>query len=244
MGAVKGVLLSFCSEVQLIDIAHQISRFDIREAAFVFYSAAQFFPKGTVHLVVVDPGVGGERRPIAVRTTKGIYVGPDNGVFSWVYAVEKSVETFHLDQQKFFLKKRSSTFHGRDLFAPVVGHLLQDIPLEKIGTSFQDPVYFSIPRGRRDGRTCRGEIIHIDHFGNAITNVTPKDLGVLGLFRRIIIHVGKLKINKISETFSSVKKGEPVAFIGGSGLLEIALRESSAADRFQLVVGQEVLLKL
>lgn len=240
VGAVKGVLLSFCSEARLLDITHQISAFNIEEAAFVFHSGAQFFPKGTIHLVVVDPGVGGERRPIAVRTTRGIYVGPDNGVFSGVYASGRNVEVFHFNKRRFFLKKVSSTFHGRDLFAPVVGHLLQGVPLEKMGTPIQNYVRFPVSKVKRRGRGLEGGIIHIDHFGNAITNITEEDLQRLGSPRRISVHVGELKLHGVSKTFSSVKKGEPVVLIGGSGLLEIAIREGNAAQEIGVRLGDPV----
>jgi S-adenosylmethionine hydrolase len=240
VGAVKGVLLSFCPEAQLVDITHQISAFSIEEAAFVFQSGAPFFPKGTIHLVVVDPGVGGERRPIAVRTTRGIYVGPDNGVFSGVYASERNTDVFHLNHRQFFLKKVSATFHGRDLFAPVVGHLLQGVPLEKMGTLIRDYVRFPISRIKRRGRGLEGRIIHIDHFGNAITNITEENLRQLGSSRRISIRVRKLKIHGVSKTFGSVKKGEPVALIGGSGLLEIAIREGNAAQEIGARLGNPV----
>lgn len=240
VGAVKGVLLRFAPDAQLVDVTHQIPPHDIEEGAYVFYSAARFFPEGTYHLVVVDPGVGGDRRPIGVRSRRGVYVGPDNGLLSWVYAWESPIEVYHLTQERFFLEPVCSTFHGRDIFAPVVGHLLQGLPIRRLGPRIQDYVLFEIPKVERFRGGRVGEIVHVDRFGNCVTNLTEEDVDSLGPRRRIVFRVGKTEIRGIKKTFASVAKGEPVVVIGGAGTIEIALREGSAAERFSLQVGDPI----
>ncbi len=171
VGTMKGVILGIAPDAQLVDISHEIAPQNVRQAAYVLYTAYPFFPSHTVHLVVVDPGVGGARRLIALRTSSGYFVGPDNGVFSYVMAREPVEALVELADPRYRLPWVSHTFHGRDVFAPAAAHLAAGVPITALGTSVRDPVIFPPPclEVAPDGVT--GAVLHADHFGNVITSI-------------------------------------------------------------------------
>jgi len=171
VGTMKGVILGIVPHVQLVDISHEIAPQDVRQAAYVLYTAYSFFPPHTVHLVVVDPGVGSARRPIALRTPVGTFVGPDNGVFSYVMAREPVDVLVELADPRYRLPQVSHTFHGRDVFAPAAAHLAAGVPITALGPPVSDPVTFPLPRLEIDTDGVAGEVLHADRFGNVITSI-------------------------------------------------------------------------
>ena len=171
VGTMKGVILDIAPQAQLADITHEIAPQDVGQTAYVLYTAYRFFPSRSVHLVVVDPGVGSARRPIAVRLSHGTFVGPDNGVFSYVMA-EESVETIvELADTRYRLPWVSQTFHGRDIFAPAAAHLAAGVPIQELGPAVSDPVTLPIPHLEIGPQGVSGEVLHTDHFGNVITSI-------------------------------------------------------------------------
>jgi S-adenosylmethionine hydrolase len=171
VGTMKGVILSIAGDARLVDISHEIAPQNVRQAAYVLYTAYPFFPPHTVHLVVVDPGVGSARRPIALCTPAGCFVGPDNGVFSYVIAREPVEAMVELADPRYRLPQVSHTFHGRDIFAPAAAHLAAGVPITALGPPVPDPITFPPPRLEVAAGSIAGEILHADHFGNVITSI-------------------------------------------------------------------------
>jgi hypothetical protein len=171
VGTMKAVILGIHPRTNVVDITHEIPPGDIRAGAFALLASCRYFPKGTVHAAVVDPGVGSQRRAIAVRTTNGFFVGPDNGVLSWALAREKIKTVRFLENRRYFLEPVSRTFHGRDIFALVAAHLSRGLSATRLGPELKDFVRLPWPPTTRQRGAVQGEIVHIDHFGNAITNI-------------------------------------------------------------------------
>ena len=231
VGIMKGVILGITPDAQLVDISHDIHSYDITEAAFVVETAHRYFPEGAVHVVVVDPGVGSARRPIAVFSHGQFFVAPDNGVLSTVL----ENEAYHIQNGGLFLKSVSQTFHGRDVFAPVAAHLAKGTPIETVGPRISDFIKKPLPIPRRQGRKIVGTVLRVDKFGNVITNVRRSDLS-----SNFIIRVGGLPITRLYGNFSEAKPGEFFAVEGSTGHIEIALNQASAADRLNLASGSEI----
>jgi S-adenosylmethionine hydrolase len=234
----KGVILGICPEAVLIDVSHEIRPQAIRQAAYVLSTATPYFPQGTVHLVVVDPGVGTGRRPIAVRTERAIYVSPDNGVLSQVLAQDPPRRAVHITEQRYHLPQASTTFHGRDIFAPVAAHLACGLELREMGPSIPFAELVTLPILQptpQPGDSWRGEVLHIDHFGNVVANLRPSVDSA-----RWSVDVGEASIQELSQTYADVESGELVAYVGSSGYLEIAVRDGSAAARLGVDVGDAV----
>lgn len=248
VGAMKGVILSIAPAVRIVDITHQVPPQDVREAAYVLQSVIAYYPAGTIHVVVVDPGVGGERRPVAVRSPGAIFVGPDNGVFSSLLpgvgfptrtvgggrSPEPPV-VVHLDRPAYWLPQVSHTFHGRDIFSPVAAHLAVGVPFEDVGTPIYDPVMIAGPKLARlaDG-SIRGEIVHVDHFGNLISNVPGAWLSN----RRWTIALAGRWLQGVSTTYAAGAVEELVAVVGSNDTLEVAVRNGSAAQRLGVKAGE------
>ena len=232
VGAMKGAVLSVNREATLVDITHEIPAHDVQAGAWTLLAAYAAFPPATVHVAVVDPGVGSERRPLVVSAGGHLFVGPDNGLFSYVIEREGGA-AFHLTRSEFFRPQVSSTFHGRDVFAPVAGALAQGIAPEKLGEPIADYVRLAPLRPRRaaDG-TLEASVIHVDRFGNCITNITPPDVaeGALRTGRAHLI-VGGREVRRFQRFFAEGEGApEPLFTIWGSaGFLEIAAFQSSAA---------------
>jgi S-adenosylmethionine hydrolase len=232
VGTMKGVILSIAPDVALVDITHDIAPQTIRQAAYVLHDAAPYFPRGTIHLAVVDPGVGSARRALAVRTSQGFLVGPDNGLFTLFLADEPDAECRAITNAKYMLPRISSTFHGRDVFAPIAAHLANGADLADFGPRITDPVTFPIPRPEQqaDG-SWRGCVLYADHFGNLITSVTGDLLQQLlsGGRHSVEIVIGQQRISGIRHSFAEGAPGELVALVGSSGHLEIAVTNGNAA---------------
>ena len=262
VGTMKGVILGIVPDARLVDISHEIAPQDVRQAAYVLYTAYPFFPPHTVHLIVVDPGVGSARRPIAVRTAAGDFVAPDNGVLSYVMARESVEAMVELNDPRFRRSQVSHTFHGRDIFSPAAAHLAAGVPVDALGPPVPDPIVFPPPRVDVTPDGIAGEVLHADHFGNLITSIGqlvwdgdelildpafPTATGGRRLrFRASVarVTVAGHDLVGVYRTYAQVPRGETLALVGSEGHLEIAVREGSAAQRLDLHPGDAVFLRL
>jgi S-adenosylmethionine hydrolase len=239
VGAMKAVLLSISENVRLVDISHQIPPQDIMAGAWVVRNSAMLFPPHTVHLVVVDPGVGTKRKPIAIRIEDQLFVGPDNGIFSLI-TDQYDYEGVELSNPKFWRSDPSSTFHGRDIFAPVAAHLANGVKMSELGDPIEklETYRWAVPISDRDG--VQGWIVHIDHFGNLISNIPESMIREAGEDANVKIYVGNTIFDTIVNTFGDVPDGEPAAYIGSSGVLEIAINKGDAKEMLGVEKGAQV----
>jgi S-adenosylmethionine hydrolase len=242
VGVMKGVILSINPEVDLVDLSHGVAAHDILECAFLIAQSYRYFPPDTIHLVVVDPGVGSNRRPILATTAHYKFVAPDNGVLSLLYGREECFEVRHLTNDRYFLKPVSHTFHGRDIFSPVAGWLSKGVEVERFGERIADYVRLATPAALRSPEgTVIGTVLRVDSFGNVITNLTPQDIPELFLeklsFTLIINHH---TITRLLTSYSAGKPSELFAILGSSGYLEVSTRQGSAAAVLQASRGDEV----
>ncbi|PYV13663.1 MAG: hypothetical protein DMG21_20570 [Acidobacteria bacterium] len=243
VGVIKAVILNINPEAILVDLNHNVSSYDVFEAAFTLVQCYRFFPSDTIHLVVVDPGVGTARRPILARSMEHTFVAPDNGVLSLIYEREENVEVRHVTADHYFLNPVSNTFHARDIFAPVVGWLSKGVELDKFGDPITDFTRFIPPQPKRvSDSLVKGVTLKVDKFGNIITNLTPED--VPQLFQdnpppfKIIIN--QREITKLNLAYSMGKPSEIFAIVGSSGYLEICTNRGSAAEALKVGRGAEV----
>jgi len=247
VGTMKGVILEIVPEAQIVDICHQVQAYDILDAALTISQAYAHFPTGTVHIVVVDPGVGTDRRPIIASSDRHHFVAPDNGILSLVYAKEERMHVRHITSDHYFLQPLSNTFHGRDIFAPVAAYLAKQVDPLKFGEEVEDYKRFAAPRPKpADGETLRGVILKADRFGNLITNVTPEDLPILfgADSPAFSIKVGKKEVTRIAMNYAEGEPNEVFGILGSMGYLEIAANRGSAAQLTGAGKGNEVLIKL
>ena len=228
VASMKGVILGINSGCTLIDISHEVSRHDIREGALILANAYSTFPKGTIHLAVVDPGVGSARKVILLVTKNYFFVGPDNGLLSLAAEKDGVKKAIVLSNRNFFRPSVSSTFHGRDIFAPVAGYLSTGIEPESLGRVVRSWVKFGFGKAQIVKGDLMGEIAHIDAFGNIITNVSQQDLNHFAKKRAIVISIGPRVIRGLKKGYWEAKKGELLALIGSGDFLEISVREGNA----------------
>jgi len=238
----KGVLISLAPEAHLVDISHTISPQNIPEAARILSRSPFYFPEGTIHIFVVDPGVGTARRPIAARIGSQRFVGPDNGALTLALRRAEAegwpVEVFKLDQPRYWRPKISNTFHGRDIFSPVAAHLALGVPLEAVGSPITDPVILPLPTVERTAHGVRGEIaVVVKHFGNLITNIRADDMADLG---DVSVRVRGIEIRGLVRTFGDRPPGEWVALIGSEDELVLAVVNGHAGDQLGAKVGDTV----
>jgi hypothetical protein len=235
VGAMKGVILGICPRAQIVDICHQVTPYAIAEGAYVIAQAYQCFPKKTVHVVVVDPGVGTARRPILVEAAGQFFIGPDNGVLSMVYSPEKHKVRL-IETQTCFRQPVSATFHGRDIFAPVAAHLAAGVAPARMGKLIKDYLQPDFLNPQRTGeRTWTGRILKIDRFGNIVTN-----FHVRGLPAVHSVTIGRHKISTLVRNYAEGRPGEPILIVGSAGYLEISVNQASAAKQLG-IVGQAIL---
>jgi S-adenosylmethionine hydrolase len=246
-GAMKGVILTICPKARIIDLSHNIQKHNIHEGALYLLSVAKYFPKNTIHLVVVDPGVGTSRKPLIIQSRNYFFIGPDNGVLSLAALDDKVQKIIKISNDAYFLKPVSNTFHGRDIFAPVAAHLAVNRNIEKFGSEIGDWVQLEIPKVRVDGNKIYGEIIHVDRFGNVITNISQEILQRIQnsekKFIRIQINQFDSKI-KLCTSYDQVGFGELLGIFGSSNLLEIARNQDSAAAALNVQVNDKILVEL
>ncbi len=241
VGIMKGVILEICPTASLVDLSHEVPPQHILSGALLLRSAVPYFPSGTIHVVVIDPGVGSSRRALVVETRQAYFVGPDNGVLSLAVPESDVVRVIHLTNEQYFLPQRSQTFHGRDVFAPVAAHLARGVAIEQLGVEVPTMERLSLPPVRQQMHGLAGCIIHIDHFGNAITNIAEADLRP---FPRaaLLASIGTVRICGVVASYASVAIGAPALIVNSWGLVEIAVRNGSAAQCFGLQLGQPIFL--
>jgi len=232
IGAVKGAILSVNSRCQIVDIAHGLSAHDVESAAFILGQTCRFFPHGTIHVAVVDPGVGGTRRPVVVTTSDYLFVGPDNGVFHLVLDQDDGVRAYELVEDRYFLSPVSGTFHGRDIFAPVAGHLSRGVLPHEMGPQLDsgDLTRLSIARPVAGEEFIAGEVVYVDSFGNLVTNVSRQMLTEFAQDSEVVVEIEGEQITGVRCTYSETGKRQLVALWGSGGFLEIALREGNLAS--------------
>ncbi|MEE9496701.1 MAG: SAM-dependent chlorinase/fluorinase [Desulfobacterales bacterium] len=250
VGVMKGVILSICPSVSIVDITHQIDPQDIAQTAYLIPASYHFFPEGTVHLIVVDPGVGGQRDILALDHAGHVFIAPDNGVLTLLMNREKSDTIVHIHNADYFLKPVSATFHGRDIFAPIGAHIVNGTGLEDLGTKIdiEDIVHLGDLNCRlSESGELVGKIISIDRFGNLITNVDSNSLTTLrqnDAENRLQIRISTHVISDLSDTYASAAPGSPLALIGSRNYLEIAVNCGSAEQHFKAQKGDAVRVKI
>lgn len=243
VGTMKGVILNICPEAEIVDISHAVQAFDVLDGALTISQAYSYFPSGTVHMVVVDPGVGSARRPILASCDKYHFVAPDNGVLSLVYAREERVHVREITSPHYFMQPVSNTFHARDIFAPAAAYLAKRVDSHKFGDEIEDFVRFSAPKPKAaEENRLRGVVLKVDRFGNLITNISPQDAPLLfqaqpGAFK---ILVGSREITEIHQAYSDGTPGEVFGILGSMGFLEIAANRGAAAQITGVGKGSDV----
>ena len=241
VGQMKGVILSILPHAKLVDITHEVEPFNIQMGAFLLASATPRFPTGTVHLAVVDPGVGGERRPIVVETSRSIYVGPDNGLLIPAAKRDGIRKVYHLTNKSLMLERVSSTFHGRDIFAPAAAHLASGRPPKEAGREVADYVHLSFGEAQFSNHEATCTVIHIDRFGNVVTNFSEENASKLVASARLAIRLRRKTFRvKIVRAYASIPKNELGLIVGSHGFLEIAGREISASKKLGAGIGDKV----
>jgi S-adenosylmethionine hydrolase len=244
VASMKGTILGINPRSTLIDISHQISPQDIQEGAFLLASTFSSFPKGTIHLSVVDPGVGGPRRPILIVTSHYYFIGPDNGLFTLVLQREKVKQVVVLTNRKYFLSRVSSTFHGRDVFAPVAAHLSLGITPKSFGDEIDSWESLRITKPDQKGRELRGEVLHIDAFGNLISNIDEKTFFDFTRSHDFLIKMGGQSIHGLKKGYWEGEQGEVMALIGSGGFLEVSIRERSAQELLHMKRGDKIKVRI
>lgn len=243
VSAMKAVILRIAPEVRLIDISHEIPDQDIMAGSWVVQNSTPLFPDESVHMVVVDPGVGTERNPIALKVDGRYYVGPDNGIFS-LLTNDREFEAVRLNNREYWLEAPSNTFHGRDIFAPVAAHLANGVALEELGDTLDSLATYRWPEPIADKDGLQGWIIHIDKFGNLITNLSSTLIENVISDKNVKIYVGNTILDELVTTFGAVAEGEPAAYIGSSGMLEIGINKGDAAEMLSVQKGAQISLVL
>jgi S-adenosylmethionine hydrolase len=232
----KGIILGICPEVRIVDVTHDIEPYSILEGALVLNGIRKYFPPTAVHIGVIDPGVGSQRRGLAVRTGTGYYVGPDNGLFTFILLESTDVEVREICNPEFMLPDPHPTFHGRDIFAPAAAHLSAGKIFEDVGPLVENPIALTVPKPVRNASGIEGEAIYTDRFGNITTNV-PGDL----LDRTVReIRIAGTRIPKLSRYFAEVPRHEPVALVNSFGLLEIAVNGGNASTQLHIETGDKI----
>ena len=240
VGVMKGVMLNINPQVQIVDITHTIPPQDIHGAAFLIDSAYRYFPTGTIHVIVVDPGVGSDRRAIVCQTETAYFVCPDNGILTHILRNGKRIHTVAMENSGYFLPEVSNTFHGRDIFAPVAAHLSGGVPIDKLGTPVAPPVQLPIPTPQVTDKAIIGQVIWIDFFGNLVTNISHEIVKSLEGRNGVVICAGSAKIDHVNRSYTESAVGEVLAIVGSSNRLEISINQGNAAQTLGLKRGDTI----
>ena len=244
VGSMKGVILNINPAARIVDVNHGVAPFDILDGALSIANTYRYFPPRTIHVIVVDPGVGTQRRPLLVSGEKQYFIAPDNGVLSMVFARE-SCTVRHITSEHYFLNPISPTFHGRDIFAPTAAWLSKAFQTEAFGEEITDFVRFTMPKAKPSGQSIKGVVLRVDAFGNLMTNLTTEDVpATMAASGEIKLAVNGKEVTKIVQTFGLGAPGEPVALFGSAGFLEIAVNRGNAARTLGANRGAEVTLTL
>lgn len=232
VGMMKAVMLRIAPDISLVDLCHSIPPQDVIEAAWLLGSSYAYFPKDTVHLAVVDPGVGTSRRAIALHAGDHYFVGPDNGIFSQILEKESDFHAVELTNSSYFLPEISYTFQGRDLFSPVAAHLASGVPLDEFGPEIHDPIRITLPQPEKIPGGLRLHIVRIDRYGNLITDLSEQQFQewIADYQGKLVLDIGRRRIEEIHHVYSDVPTGGVVALFGSSGRLEIAVNGDSAQE--------------
>lgn len=248
VGIMKGIIYGINPEVRIIDISHEPPAYDILEAAFLLKASYRFFPRDTIHVIVVDPGVGSKRCPILATSDDYYFIAPDNGVLSYLYATNEINRVIHITASHYFLKPVSATFHGRDIFAPVAAYLSKGIEPSCFGEELSNYIRLEVPRPRlQPGGVLEGEVVRVDRFGNLITSFEERDIAAFLKGKApgaIQIRIGEQTIMGLCSCFADGRGDQPGALIGSLGHLEIFIREGSARERLGKGRGEKVLIDL
>ena len=246
VGIMKGVILGLCPDASLVDLCHEVPAQDILGASFALHMAVPVFPAGTIHVAVVDPGVGGPRRPILAEIDGQVFVAPDNGVLTHLLATAGRTQVRHLVAREYWRDPVCSSFHGRDIFAPVAGHLAAGVAAARFGPEIGDPVLLEIPRPTVDAAgAIRGTVVWVDRFGNCTTNIAQAAIGSL-VERgggRIRVHAAGRPLGSLVGWFGAVPPGEAGAIVGSAGYVELFCNQGDLARRWALAPGDPVALE-
>lgn len=241
VGVMRGVILGIAPQATLVDISHQIRPQNVREGAWILGRSAPFFPEGTIHIAVIDPGVGTARRPLAARLGGQGFVGPDNGLLTPLLEraeqESQAMEIVCLDQPRFWRPEVSQVFHGRDIFSPAAAHWANGVPLRELGTPIADPVRLELPKPERAGDGLRGEVMHIDAFGNVASNIQRQDLTGWG---EVEVRLKGASVRGLVRTFGERPPGDLIALYGSTGNLIVSVVNGSAAERIGAEVGDPI----
>ncbi|MGC2622626.1 MAG: SAM-dependent chlorinase/fluorinase [Candidatus Acidiferrales bacterium] len=240
VGSMKGVILSIQPDAEIVDITHKILPYDLLDAALAIGTAYKFFPPRTIHIVVVDPGVGTERRPVLATAGQHYFVAPDNGVLSMVYQSEESLTVRHITSEHYFLQPVSNTFHGRDIFSPVAAWLSKNGQSLAFGEEITDFVRFTLPKPKPAGNGVKGVVLRTDNFGNLLTNFREEDLPQVLAGSNFKMRVGTAEISRFAQTFGNGGPNEPILILGSSGFFEVAVNRGSAEKTTGAARGTEV----
>jgi len=246
VACMKGVILQRAPRAEIVDVTHHVQRHDAVHAAFILRQVFEYFPGSTIHVAVIDPGVGTTRRIIAVQYDGGTVLAPDNGLVSLIHRDYRMIDLRAVENERLFRSEISNTFHGRDIFAPVAAHLAQGAALESVGPQIYNLQILNLPRpallSNRAG--IEGQVLYIDRFGNLISNISADDLESSGLaFRHINVHVGPLQVGPLRRAYGDVQPGEIVALVGSTGMLEVAINRGSAAEQLRAGPGTVVMVR-
>jgi S-adenosylmethionine hydrolase len=246
VGIMKGVILRLSPEATIVDLCHEVPPYQILSGSFLLESAVRYFPGGSIHVAVVDPGVGGARRPILAHIGDQFFVAPDNGLLS--YPMTKGIvkEIRVITAREYLLEPIGATFHGRDVFAPVAGHLARGVPLDRFGLPIADPVRLQIPRAYHDtSGALVGEVVWIDRFGNCVTSITQDDLLSFETTtaQAVRVHLLGKPLGRVMTFFAEAEPGGRGAVIGSTGHLELFVDQGNLAQEWGVRLGVEVTLK-
>ncbi len=245
VGVMKGVMLGIVPGASLVDLSHEVAPQDVASAAWVLHTSWPYFPEGSVFLCVVDPGVGTVRRAVALRAASRFFVGPDNGLFSYLLAGATVEAAVMLDNPRFHLPLPSATFHGRDIFAPCAAHLARGVALEALGSplAVDALVRFALPQPHWRGDELVARVLHVDRFGNLITDLGPEYAGAILSHPEVTLRLGGHVVADHARAFADGPEGRPYALRDSSGHIAIAFRNGSAASMLEVAVGNEVLVR-
>jgi len=245
VASMKGVILNICPRAIIVDITHDVPKFSISTAAFILKCSYKYFPKDTIHVVVVDPGVGTKRRAITVETRNYVFVGPDNGVLMMAALDDGIRRVYSISNPEILRDKISFTFHGRDIFAPVAAHITCGFKIENVGERIDNYLIPDFVQARKYDKTIEGEVVHIDDFGNVITNITRRDINSIGLNygEKVNLRINdKEYVLPFMETFGCLEKGQPVLIIDSEEYLELCVNLGNAAELFKAKIGDRIIL--
>jgi len=238
---IKAVILSISPDALIVDISHEIEKFNVKMGAYILAVTAPYFPKDTIHVAIVDPTVGGKRRPILIQSKHGYFIGPDNGLLALAVTKQGIKHVYQISNKRFMLPKISNTFHGRDIFAPAAANLANGIAPKEFGPEIRRIVMQRFAKIVKKNNSLVGEVLHVDDFGNVITNFGETELEQLGDNTNIDIKLRNRRLKlKFCKTYSDIKPQKPLAIIGSHNFLEISINQGNAAETFKIREGDKI----